>query len=59
MIGAGLFYYGMRMAPGEMVDWGLGTHYDRTAFEFRGVMIIVIGVMLLAVGMFVNISWGA
>jgi len=56
LIGAGLFYYGMRMAPGEMVDWGLGTHYDRTAFEFRGVMIIVIGVMLLAVGMFVNIS---
>ena len=56
LLGAGLFFYGMRMAPGEMVDWGLGTHYDRTAFEFRGVMIIVIGVMMLLAGIFANIS---
>ncbi|HXX87012.1 MAG TPA: hypothetical protein VEH86_01005 [Candidatus Acidoferrum sp.] len=56
LLGAGLFYYGMRMAQGEMVDWGLGTHYDRTAFKIRGVLVIVIGVMMLLVGIFANIS---
>ena len=53
-VGAVFLYVGMKTPEGETVNWGLGTYYDRTGICFRAVMVLLIGIMALAIGFFLN-----
>ena len=57
ILGALFLYFGKETPEDEKyiyTDMGFGPYYDRSSIEFRAILVLIIGVVVLIVGLFGN-----